>query len=75
MKVGDAVVFVDPRGNEHPAILTAVWGPPESNPSVNLVFVSKDETKHDTYGRQIERETSVVHESNQYAHGMYWKTA
>jgi hypothetical protein len=42
-------------------------------PSVNLIIISKDDKKSDTYGRQIERHTSVVHEVNQAAHGMYWK--
>ena len=74
MKIGDAVTYVDPVANERPAVLTAVWGEAyESAPSVNLVFVSDDESKHDPYGRQIERATSVVHRSHQAAHGNYWK--
>lgn len=80
VKVGDAVIFVDPYGKEHIALVTTSWGgttvhPGDDGPkpSVNLVFVSEDETKTDQYGRQIERNTSVVHQSNQSAHGMYWK--
>lgn len=42
-------------------------------PSINVVIISNDENKHDSYGRQIERHISVVHISNQYAHGNYWK--
>lgn len=42
-------------------------------PSLNLVFVSDDTSKDDSYGRQIERETSIVHQSRQPAHGNYWK--
>ncbi len=70
-KVGQAVVYVDPRGVRHDAILTAVWdsGP---TPSVNLVYVSDDPARNDTYGRQIERSTSVVNQSLQSAHGNYW---
>jgi hypothetical protein len=26
-----------------------------------------------SYGRQIERQTSIVHQSNQPAHGNYWR--
>jgi len=71
MQIGDAVTYVDPVGRSRPALLTAVHGADET-PSVNLVFVSDDETKGDPYGRQIERETSVVHQSHQGAHGNYW---
>lgn len=45
----------------------------QKTPSVNLVIISKDVTKTDTYGRQMERYTSQVHKSNQFAHGNYWK--
>lgn len=41
-------------------------------PGCNVVFVTSDEMKRDSYGYQIERETSVVHKSNQAAHGRYW---
>jgi len=34
-------------------------------PCCNIVFVSTDEAKHDTYGRQIERHTSVSHGRSQ----------
>ena len=46
---------------------------PWSAPSVNVVYVDGDETKVDPYGRQIARSTSVVHRSNQAAHGMFWE--
>lgn len=70
-KVGDAVTFVDPRGREYNAIVTANWGTGPA-PSINVVYTTGDESKTDSYGRQIERSTSVVHQSNQAAHGMYW---
>lgn len=58
------------------AEVIAQWvGRPASVPSINLVYVSDDGTKTDPYGRQIERSTSVVHKSNQSAHGMYWRNA
>lgn len=74
--IGEAVVFVDPIGRSHDAIVTHTFSQttnPEERPSVNLVYVTEDETAVDQYGRQIERKTSVVHRSNQYANGMYWR--
>lgn len=69
-KLGQSVIYVDPVGNDHPALVTAVW----SETCVNLVFVSGDPAREDTYGRQIERETSVTHASVQgQAHGRYWR--
>ena len=77
VKIGDAVIFVDPVGQPRPALVTAVWGqyatPMSPAPGVNLVIVSEDPFRDDTYGRQIERSTSVVHQSNQPAHGNYWR--
>lgn len=74
---GLGVVYVDPVGKHRAAILTAVWnsGQPEKypNPCVNVVFVSDDEARADTYGRQIERATSIPHKSSQTAHGNYWR--
>jgi hypothetical protein len=45
---------------------------PDQAPSLNVVFVSMDEARHDSYGRQVERETSLAHVSAQPAPGMYW---
>jgi len=71
MTIGDAVVFVDEYKIEHAALLTHVFdnGDEEKypTPAVNLVFVSGDSTKGDTYGRQIERQTSCAHISNNTA--------
>ncbi len=55
MKIGDPVIFTDEVRRDHNAIITAVWGPD----CINLVFVSPDESKTDSYGRQIDRSTSV----------------
>jgi hypothetical protein len=41
-------------------------------PAVNLVYVNSDENYKDQYGRQIVRETSVVHKGQQSAHGRYY---
>lgn len=68
-KFGEPVVFVSPVRQAIPALVTAVWG----DKCVNLVFVSQDEAKSDTYGRQIERNTSCSHQSIQQAPGNYWR--
>ncbi len=71
-KVGDTVTYFDEHGKPHNALVTANWGT-GSTPSINLVWIDSDETKTDSYGRQIARNTSVVHKSNQSAHGCYWQ--
>jgi hypothetical protein len=38
-------------------------------PCINLVIVSPNEDCQDQYGRQLERHTSVVHQSNSSAQG------
>jgi len=55
MKAGDAVIFTDTVRVDHNALVTDVHGPD----CVNLLYVSKDSTKSDNYGRQIERASSV----------------
>lgn len=78
-KERDVVIYVDPRAKRHPALLTSVHDSgctaetEEEYPSVNLVYVGDDVSKHDPYGTQIERETSVVHRAHQSAHGNYWE--
>lgn len=69
--VGDAVIFHDPKGNPHNALVTTVW----SETLVNVVFVSDDENRQDSYGRQIERSTSLMHASVMNVHGNYWRYA
>ena len=72
--VGEPVIFTDPVGKKHYALVTAVWGNFGEH-SVNLLYVEEDPAKHDQYGRQINRQyTSVVHRSSQSAHGMYYET-
>lgn len=70
--VGKAVKYVDHQGVERDALVTTIHGPAEKNPSINVVFVSGDESRQDGYGRQTEHDSSVVHKSQQYAHGNYW---
>jgi hypothetical protein len=78
MQIGDYVFFVDPLSRPRAALVTAVWGdqpaymPVTREPGLNVVLVSNDPARADSYGRQIERETSVVHVTNQPAPGLYW---
>ena len=69
VKIGDNVVYHDPGGRPHNAVVNAVWSPP----MVNLVFVSSDDSRTDAYGRQIERATSCYHKSQTKVHGSYWR--
>lgn len=71
LKVGGLVVFVDALGAQHNALVTAIWGDPEKVPCINVVFVGAEELV-DNYGRQIKRNTSLVHKSQQPAHGNYY---
>jgi hypothetical protein len=59
VKIGDAVTFIDSLRIERPALVTAVF----SQSCINLVYVSDDQNQHDSYGRQIARNTSVAHKS------------
>ena len=67
--VGDIVIFHDARGKAHNALVNGVW----SETCLNLVLVSDDETRQDTYGRQIERQTSVTHCEVSGVHGNNWR--
>ena len=75
LKECSPVKYVDHEGVEHDALVTEVHGPEEWNQefySVNLVYITKDASKRDSYGAQLERDTSVVHKDNQSALGNYW---
>lgn len=72
LNVGSTVIWYDPLGKPRSALVTAVHGKPEDNPSINIVVVNNDENQTDTYGRKVARETSVVHRANQSAHGNFW---
>lgn len=67
---GDRVIYTDPVGREHEALVTAGW----SAGCANLVYVSPDESKQDQYGRQLEvRPTSCTIWSEHSAHGNKWR--
>jgi DNA/RNA endonuclease YhcR with UshA esterase domain len=69
MQIGDSVTYVDPTGVERDALVTAVHGPW----CINLIYVSGDTARNDTYGRQIERESSVSIQSEYTAHGRFFR--
>lgn len=75
IEIGDVVTYVDPVGKKRPALVTSVFArsADDEAPSLNLVFVSDDESQHDSYGRQISRETSVCHKRQQAADCFYWE--
>lgn len=77
-QVGDGVVYHDSKGKAHNALITCYFGDGAGNKSeyigcANLVRVSSDESRKDGYGRQTERQTSLVHKSSMPAHGNYWR--
>ncbi len=79
MDIGSIVKFTDEYAVQHDALVTTVFdnGNREKfpNPAINVVYVSKDASQTDQYGRQIVRKTSVVKKTNQSAHGYFWDEA
>lgn len=80
-EVGEHVIYFDAYGKPHKALVTIWWmGVTEiseyraenGEPGCNVVYVESDPLKDDSYGRQINRATSVVHKSKQNAHGFKW---
>lgn len=72
LHVGAHVVYVNPVGVQHPALVTAIWGEPKDCPLINLVYVDSDKDRSDSYGRQISRQTSLHHRSAYAVHGQYY---
>ena len=73
VEVGDVVTYVDELGKKHNAlVLINHGGTPTS--AINVVYLSDDETKRDSYGRQVERASSVSRKSEYTAHGRYYTT-
>ncbi len=67
--VGGHVIFTDPTGREHDALVTAVHG----TRCLNCVYVLKDPKQYDNYGRKTNKQyTSVMHGNDQQAHGNFW---
>lgn len=67
--VRQSVLYTDSKGVDHEALVTAVW----SKTCINVAYVSTDEDKRDSWGRQLERDSSVNHVSLVGAHGKYWR--
>jgi hypothetical protein len=66
--VGDVVEVITENYETVKALVTTVHGSgwtPEGTkgygPSINAVYVSTDASKHDPYGTQLERYSSLVH--------------
>lgn len=82
LNIGDDVNYVDEYGVKHTALVTQTWlygkklGDYKAQygqyPSLNVVYVTREESKSDPYGHQIERATSVVYKAQQAAPGRYW---
>lgn len=76
LAVGDHVLLTDEFGADHNALVTATFGWREygqREDGCNVVIVHSDESREDSYGRQIDRYTSVVHRSEQPADGNFWR--
>jgi hypothetical protein len=78
---GMHVIYVDSRGVPRDATVTNWWMGSSTGykldggsqePGCNVAFVSGDPAREDSYGRQIERQTSLIHHGSQPAHGNYW---
>lgn len=74
VKIADVVRVVDEDYQEHVGLVTAVHGVFRDDattedgaaaapyvPCINVVYVSGDDAKHDPYGRQVERLSSLMH--------------
>jgi hypothetical protein len=80
-EVGAHIVYVDPKGVRRDALVNVWWTNDQEiaeyrsvsgEPGCNLVIVSDDEARKDSYGRQTEHATSVVHKTKQVAPGNFW---
>lgn len=59
VKVGDHVIYADESRVEHDALASDVFNPD----LINVVYLSGDDSKKDSHGRQIERASSVSRHS------------
>ena len=71
--VGQAVIYVDTYGKELPALVTNDWRGGQEFGALNVAFINMDPNQTDGMGQKIGRSCSVVHKSQQTAHGNYWK--
>lgn len=71
LEVGDVVTYRDEHGVDHNALVTVVHGNTAQS-CINVVYLSEDETKRESWGRQVERASSVQRKSDVTAHGRYF---
>jgi hypothetical protein len=77
-EVGQHVKYIDEYRKAHDALILIWWHAteqyksPSGEPGCNLVLVDPDPQKDDSYGRQIKRETSLVHLSSNPGGGNCW---
>ena len=74
-KLGQHVIFVNAHRKPQDALINIWWigmQGKDQKPGCNLIVVSDDPKRDDSYGRQSEHFTSVVHKDNQPAGGYYW---
>jgi hypothetical protein len=74
---GMAVKVVNEVGKLFNGLVTNNWGNTEvedgkAGPTINVLYVSDDDSKTDPYGNQIERLSSCSHKLNTAAPGRYW---
>lgn len=64
VNVGDAVKIVNEEYTNGIGLVTCVHGEFREDgykPCINVIYISADESKHDPYGRQTERLSSLQH--------------
>lgn len=78
---GDVVQVVTEDYEQRAALVTCVHGEfreGQAPPCINVVYVSSDPTKRDPYGHQLERMSSLMHQSavtHMPKPGRYWVNA
>lgn len=76
---GDAIVVVTEDYETRHALVTTVHGQfveGQAPPCINAVYVTSDPAKRDPYGHQLERMSSLQHESattNMPTPGRFWR--
>lgn len=78
LTIGGPCIYTDPKGRDHAAVVTNGFGADgkiSKSAAINVAYVSDDTSRTDTFGRQLERETSVQHQSIQTAAGRFWRYA
>ena len=68
LEISDVVTYRDENRVDHQALVCAVHGPA----CINVAYLSADEAKRDSYGRQVEHASSVQLKSDFTADGRYY---